>query len=109
MSDKIKVGITLGDVAGIGPEVVARALSDNRMWEMFTPVVYGSAVSLEPFTGEEFRFTAVSSVADARPKRVNLVDCTDENAARQSLLRVVEDKKKGLVDVIVTAPIIRRR
>jgi 4-hydroxythreonine-4-phosphate dehydrogenase len=105
MNEKIKVGITLGDTAGIGPEVVAKALSDSRMWDMFTPVVYGPARALEPFKGEEFQYTTVASASEARPKRVNLIDCTDENAARQALIHVVEDKKKGLIDVIVTAPI----
>jgi 4-hydroxythreonine-4-phosphate dehydrogenase len=105
MNEKIKAAITLGDPAGIGPEVVARALSDSRMCELFTPVVYGPASALEPFRSEEFQFTTVASASDARPRRVNFVDCTDTNAARQALLRASEDKKKGVVDVIVTAPI----
>ncbi len=105
MNDKIKVGITLGDTAGIGPEVVAKALSDNRMWDLFTPVVYGPKHALEASAGEDFQFAAVASVAEVRPKRVNLIDCTDENGARQALFRAVEDKKKGVIDVIVTAPI----
>ncbi len=105
MNDRIRVGITLGDTAGIGPEVVAKALEDSRMWEMFVPVVYGPAQALEPFRGEEFQFTTVESAAQARDKRVNLVDCTDGNAARKALARAVEEKKKGLLDVVVTAPI----
>ncbi len=95
----------MGDTAGIGPEVVAKALSDSRMWDLFVPVVYGSARALESFAGDEFQFTTVSSAAEARPKRVNIINCTDENAAKQALLRVSEDKKKGLLDVIVTASI----
>ena len=105
MNEKIRVGITLGDTAGIGPEIVAGVLSDSRIYDLFTPVVYGAARVLQQFVGEEFQFVRVTSAAEARPKRVNLVDCADENAARQALLRVTEDKKKGLVDVIVTAPI----
>lgn len=43
MSDKrIKVGITLGDMNGIGPEVIIRALSDPRLFQDITPVIYGS-------------------------------------------------------------------
>ncbi len=40
---KPRVGITLGDPNGIGPEVVLKALSDNRLLNIATPVIYGSA------------------------------------------------------------------
>ena len=39
---KIKVGITQGDINGIGYEVILKTLSDSRITEMCTPVVYGS-------------------------------------------------------------------
>jgi 4-hydroxythreonine-4-phosphate dehydrogenase len=39
---KIKVGITLGDMNGIGPEVVLKSLADNRILDAITPVIYGS-------------------------------------------------------------------
>ena len=39
---KLKIGITQGDPNGIGWEVILKALSDPRMTELFTPVVYGS-------------------------------------------------------------------
>ncbi|HNP07565.1 MAG TPA: 4-hydroxythreonine-4-phosphate dehydrogenase PdxA, partial [Cyclobacteriaceae bacterium] len=40
--EKPKIGITLGDLNGIGPEVVIKALADNRLLQMITPVIYGS-------------------------------------------------------------------
>ena len=44
MSDKkFKIGITHGDTNGIGYEVILKALEDNRLLELCTPVVYGSA------------------------------------------------------------------
>ncbi len=120
MNEKIKVGITLGDVAGIGPEVVAKALADSRMWDLFMPVIYGSARVMERFVAEDgFRFVGVGTATEARSKQVNLVSCMDETVdiepgkqstqagkmAAQALKRAVEDKKKGLIDIIVTAPI----
>jgi 4-hydroxythreonine-4-phosphate dehydrogenase len=122
MNDKIRVGITLGDVNGIGPEVVVKALADIRMADMFTPVVYGSARALKHYRGaqsEEFQFTAVATAAEARDKRVNLVECMDGSVepqpgvasaatgkmAGEALRRAVADNKAGLIDVIVTAPI----
>ena len=43
MTRKIVIGITQGDTNGIGYEVIIKALSDARMLEMCTPVVYGSS------------------------------------------------------------------
>ena len=43
MSERIRVGITQGDVNGIGYEVIIKAISDPRVLEFFTPVVYGSS------------------------------------------------------------------
>ena len=40
---KIRIGITHGDFNGIGYEVILKALSDPRMCELCTPVLYGSA------------------------------------------------------------------
>ena len=40
---KIKVGITHGDINGIGYEIIIKALADSRILEMCTPIVYGSS------------------------------------------------------------------
>ena len=42
MDNKLKIGFTLGDVNGIGPEVLIKALDDNRILKLCTPVIYGS-------------------------------------------------------------------
>ena len=44
---KIKVGITQGDINGVGYEVILKTLSDPRITEMCTPVVYGSSNEVE--------------------------------------------------------------
>jgi 4-hydroxy-L-threonine phosphate dehydrogenase PdxA len=41
-SDKPRIGITIGDLNGIGAEVIIKALADSRLLNLFTPVVYGS-------------------------------------------------------------------
>ena len=121
---KIRVGITLGDVNGIGPEVVIKTLADNRMYELFTPVVYGPSKALAHYkkdteSAENFQYSIISSASEARPKRVNLVECGKDDihiepgtqtpgagaAAVEALKAAVRDKKAGLIDVIVTAPI----
>ncbi|HHU57494.1 MAG TPA: 4-hydroxythreonine-4-phosphate dehydrogenase PdxA [Bacteroidales bacterium] len=123
---KIKVGITQGDINGIGYEVIFKALSDPRMLEICTPVVYGSskvaayhrkALNLPPLSMNNVR-----DGGEAHSKRVNLVNCTDDNArvelgkatevggqaALQSLEKAVEDLKNGAIDVLVTAPINKK-
>ena len=121
---KIRIGITLGDVNGIGPEVVVKALADSRMGELFTPVIYGSAKVLNHYKkgvegAENLSFTVIGSARDARPRRLNLVSCMPDElkiepgvssreagaAAVAALRAAVADIKAGELDALVTAPI----
>mgnify|MGYP002512894573 CR=1 FL=1 len=43
MSKRLKIGITQGDINGIGYEVILKTLADTRLLELCTPIVYGSA------------------------------------------------------------------
>lgn len=121
---KIKLGITLGDVNGIGPEVVIKMLADSRIWELFTPVVYGAANVLTHYKkniegAENLQFTTIKSAGEARPKRINLISCIDEDiqlepgnstqaagkAAVEMLRVAAADLKTGAIHAVVTAPI----
>ncbi len=121
---KIRVAITHGDFNGIGYEVIIKSLSDSRMSEICTPIIYGSGKFLAEYKktvqgAENFGFSIISSAREARSKRINLVNCVDDaailepgkqtraagEAAVSALRRAVEDLKAGLVDVLVTAPI----
>lgn len=118
----IKVGITLGDVAGIGPEVAAKALADSRMWELFVPIVYGQERALKPFVGDDFQFSRIANPSEARAKRVNLIAVEDDSIAVEPgrpsveagamaakfLQRAAEDLKNKAIDVVVTAPIDKK-
>ena len=81
MSDsKIRIGITQGDVNGIGYEVIIKTLCDPRMCELCTPIVYGSAKAASFYkkqieAAENFGFSTVVSAREAAPKRISLVDC----------------------------------
>ena len=114
----------MGDLAGIGPEIIYKTLSDARLLELCTPVVYGTATSLfddfpvadgtEPLTFRQLR-----DAADIAPGRLNAVTCWEEDfaltpgqpspasgqAARESLLAAAADLKAGKLDGLVTAPI----
>ena len=124
---KIIVGITQGDSNGIGYEVIIKALSDPRILDMFTPVIYGSSKIFSfyrktiPET-EEMATNAISSAKDAHPKRINIVNVLPDNsyaepgqatpdsakAAISALEAAIADLKDGNIDVLVTGPINKK-
>ena len=120
---KIKVGITHGDINGIGYEIIIKALADSRILEMCTPIVYGSskvaAYYRKAMDNEIFTFNTINTAKDANPKRPNIINCVSEEvrvelgkstkmageAALAALEAAVRDLKSGEIDAIVTAPI----
>jgi len=123
MADKIKVGITHGDVNGIGYEVILKALGAEHLTDMVTPVIYGSA-KIAAFYRKSMELPAVqlntvSSARDAADSRVNIINVVGEDvkvepgqatkaageAAFAALERAVADLRDGLIDAVVTAPI----
>lgn len=120
--NKIKVGITQGDINGVGYEVILKTFSDPVMLELCTPVIYGSpkvAAYHRKALDLPTNFSIVNSAADAANNRLSVVNCTDDEvkvefskadpeagkAALGALERAIEEFKAGLIDVIVTAPI----
>ena len=124
--EKIKVGITLGDMNGIGPEIVIKALADNRILQSFTPVLYGSNRIINFYQkllkGDEIKFQGIKSAEDCINKRVNLISITKEDIkiepgevtnfagklAFQSLEAAVSDLASNKIDVLVTSPINKK-
>jgi 4-hydroxythreonine-4-phosphate dehydrogenase len=117
------IGISLGDFNGIGPEVILKTLSDNRVLKLFTPVVYGSYKILAKYKRisetEEVVFNSVKNFEGINPKKVNLITCWEEDyevspgkvteqagkCALISLQKATEDVIAGRTDAIVTSPI----
>ena len=77
--EKLKIGITLGDINGISPEVIIKALSDERILELFTPIIYGStkviAYHKNIVEGENFMFNSISEASKSRYNAVNVLNC----------------------------------
>ena len=119
---RIKVGITHGDINGIGYEVILKAFSDPTMLELCTPVVYGSpkvATYHRKTMDIQTNFSIVNSVEDVQDDRLNILACTEDElkveltkptqeagkAALVALERALQDYREGMIDVLVTAPI----
>ena len=82
---KPRVAITVGDPAGIGPEVAARAAADPRVLEVCEPVLYG------PPAGAAFTPGVLSAAAG--------------RTAYDVIVRAVADAQRGVVQAIATAPV----
>jgi 4-hydroxythreonine-4-phosphate dehydrogenase len=120
---KPRIGITLGDLNGVGTEVVIKALSDNRLLNIVTPVIYGSTRAISFYKKllniEEFNYTQVRNKGQFAPKSINVVNCWEDvieivpgkqsrdtgKAAFLALKQASEELKEGLIDALVTAPI----
>ena len=120
--NKIRVGITQGDINGVGYEVILKTFSDPMMLELCTPIIYGSpkvAAYHRKSLDLPTNFSIVNSASEAVPNRLSVVNCTDDEvkvefskpdpeagkAALGALEKAIEEYKAGLIDVIVTAPI----
>lgn len=123
MADKLKIGITVGDINGIGLEVIIKSLLDNRVLEFFTPIVYGNtkvaSFHRKALGVSDFSFNVINDPEQANPKRANMINCWQEDVkitlgeeneiggkyAFISLEKAVEDLNAGKIDALVTAPI----
>ena len=119
---KIRVAITQGDTNGVGYEVIFKVFEDPTMLELCTPIIYGSskiAAYHKKALNKETNFSVINSAEEARDGRLNLLSCFEEEikvefgqpseeaggAAFKALDRAMTDFRKGLYDVLVTAPI----
>ena len=125
-STKIIIGITHGDMNGIGYEVILKTLAEPRMLETFIPVIYGSS-KVASFYRKQldlqgFSFNTVNSISEINAKRINIIQCVDDEikvepgvsteeagkAARVALECATADLKNGAIHAIVTAPINKK-
>ena len=125
-TEKMIIGITHGDINGIGYEVILKALSDARIFENFVPVIYGSSKAAAFYRKsldiQGLNINIINSVQEISSKRINLINCVDDElkvevgtstaeagkAAFDALERATADLKKGLLHAIVTAPINKK-
>ena len=122
-NEKPIIGITTGDLNGIGTEVIIKTFSDNRMLELCTPVIFASNKVINYYrriaTEHTFNFTSTKDLTKLNPKQVNVFNCWDEEVpiqpgvlteaagkyALRSLMVATQCLKDGQLDAIVTAPL----
>jgi len=120
------VGVTHGDINSISYEIIIKSFVDNRIFELLTPVVYGSSkvasYHRKTLNVSDFSFNLVKRADAANPKRANIVNINDQEVkidlgkstsiagemALQALEAAVDDLKKNFIDVLVTAPINKK-
>lgn len=121
--DTIRVGITQGDINGIGYEVIVKTLMEPHMIELCTPIIYGSpkvaAYHRKALNIEGLSFNHIRNANEAHTKRINIINCMDDSVrvelgkstreAGESSFNALDaaciDLEQGVIDVLVTAPI----
>ncbi len=117
------IGITTGDLNGIGPEIIIKTLSDNRILDICTPVVFSSNKVINYYrritVDHQLVFHSTKEMDKLNPKQVNVFNCWDEEVSIQpgvlteaggkyalrSLQVAAQCLKDGEIDTLVTAPL----
>src|SRR5476651_89133 len=120
------VGFTCGDLNGIGIELIIKTLSDIRILEVCTPVIFASSKSLNFYRkglpDYNFNYSNVKELNRLHPKQVNVFNCWEEEVAILpgqlnetggkyafiSLQQAVQALKDGHIQGLVTAPIHKK-
>lgn len=124
--DKPIIGFSSGDVNGIGPELIIKTLSDNRVLDFFTPVIFASNKVInfyrKSLADYNFNFTSLKDFSKINTKQVNIYNCWEEEIAInpgelneiggtyaiKSLKTATEFLKNDQINALVTAPIHKK-
>lgn len=119
------LAVTMGDAAGIGPEVIVRALEDPLLYQQVTPVVYGDRAAMEDalrITGSDLRIHTIAHPSQAAGQwgQIDLIDlgllepgswqygkaqALTGEASFQYITRAIADAMVGHCTAVATAPI----
>jgi 4-hydroxythreonine-4-phosphate dehydrogenase len=120
---KIRVGITMGDVNGIGPELVLKAFLNQKLKDLCTPILYGSSRVINIYRKvleiNKFHYAVVQNPSQAQAGRLNVIECIPDlervdigkpseiggKAAYLALKHAIEDAQHQEIDVLVTLPV----
>ncbi len=117
------IGISIGDINGIGVEVTIKALADPRVYKSFTPVIYGHGKALSFYKKqlglEDLNFAQIRSLDEVQHKRINVINIQEDcpeilpgietleagKLALHALKTSVSDLHSGKIQALVTAPV----
>jgi 4-hydroxythreonine-4-phosphate dehydrogenase len=121
--NKFRIGISMGDLNGIGIEVILKALVDKRILDFCTPIIYGSSKALSYYRNmlgiDKFSQHNITSLDRVSEKSVNVLNCWDEvvnivpgeaseemgKYALNALDMATNDLMEGKINAIVTGPV----
>ncbi len=124
--DKLKIGISIGDINGIGLEVILKTLIDERILKLCTPIIYGSSKVVSYHKNivslPDFQYQSIRGGDQAEHGKINIVNCWNDSVnitlgkvadiggqyAFKSLEAAVKDLNAGTIDALVTAPIHKK-
>ncbi len=117
------IGFSIGDVNGVGPEILLKAFSDNRLLDVCTPIIFGNTKILAFYKKTipdcNLQINGIKEIAAANPKQVNVINSWEEDVALTpgaenevggkyailSLIQSTEALKAGSIHGLVTLPI----
>jgi len=124
--NKPVIGISIGDINGIGAEVTMKALQDSRLQKMITPVIYGHGKAITYYRKimemNDFNFMQIKSIEEIHHKKTNVINVVQEspevmpgvetkeagNMALAALDQAIVDLKSNHLDALVTAPLNKK-
>lgn len=126
LKDKPLIGITCGDLNGIGIEILTKSLADHRILEQCTPVIFASSKVInfyrKAFPDINFNYQNIREISRANPRQINIFNCWDDEVnitpgilndtggkyAVKSLTIAADLLKQKQIDGLVTAPIHKK-
>ncbi|TVP43910.1 MAG: 4-hydroxythreonine-4-phosphate dehydrogenase PdxA, partial [Mongoliibacter sp.] len=121
--NKPVIGISIGDINGIGAEVTIKALLDSRLQKIITPVIFAHGKAMTYYRKqlelEDFNFMQIKSLDEVHHRKINLINVLEESPevipgvetqeagklALAALENAVAALKEGKIDALVTAPL----
>ena len=126
MQKNLKIGISIGDINGIGLEVILKTFKDRRMLDICTPIVFGSTKLINDYKKtlslENISFHSIKDIKHTKAKKINILECWNENVALRlgennedggkyaflSLEKASTELVENTIDALVTAPINKK-
>lgn len=124
--NKPVIGFTIGDLNGIGTELIIKTLGDHRILELCTPVIFASNKVINFYRKSvpdaPFNYQSLKELTKVNPKQINIYNCWEEEVAItpgqltetggkyavRSLQSAVEALKENKIDGLVTAPLHKK-